>query len=120
MDKKLPKVFANKVEKNAGNNKNVFYSGDDRNDYSNETDFSLQKSSQENNFKDKSGPFTKNINQKIKEIFNSSNYIYKADVELTLKSGKVIKRIIGKNANNLITMDNELIPISEIIDIKRQ
>ena len=30
---------------------------------------------------------------------------------------KVIKRIIGKNKNNLITMDNEYIPINTIRDI---
>ena len=60
----------------------------------------------------------KNINQKINEIFSSSRYIYKADVEITLKSGKVVKRIVGKNSVHLITYDNELIPISDIVDIK--
>lgn len=32
-------------------------------------------------------------------------------------NNKVIKRIIGKNKNNLITMDNEYIPINTIRDI---
>lgn len=62
----------------------------------------------------------KNINQKINEVFNSSNYIYKADVELTLKSGTVVKRIVGRNSTHLITIENELIPISDVIDIKRK
>ena len=58
------------------------------------------------------------MNQKINKIFGSSRYVYKADVDITLKDGKVSKRIIGRNKNELITMDNELIKISDIIDIK--
>ncbi len=107
MEKKIPKVFANKVEKNAGNNKEVFYSSKE-----------VVKES------DDRGPKMikreKNINQKINDIFNSSRYVYKADVEITLKSGIVSKRIVGKNGNNLITIENELIPISDIIDIKHK
>ena len=44
-------------------------------------------------------------------------YVYKADVEIVLKDKKIIKRIIGKNDGSLITIDNELIPLSEIKDI---
>ena len=42
------------------------------------------------------------------------NYL---NVDITLKSGIVKKRIIGKNMTHLITIDNELIPISDVIDI---
>ena len=38
---------------------------------------------------------------------------------MELKDGTVTKRIIGKNNTHLITMENELIPISDIIDIKK-
>lgn len=96
MNKKLPKVFVNKVNK-SGNNENVFYS---------------------NNKEKTSSNFGKNINQKISEIFKSSNYVYKALVEIVLKDKTIVKQIIGKNKNNLITMENELIPITDIIDIK--
>lgn len=119
MNKKLPSVFANKVNNGAGNNRNVFYSGDDARHSSLDIDNSDGVINGAQSF-EASGTVTKNINQKINEIFKSSNYIYKADVEITLKNGKVTKRIIGKNSNNLITMDNELIPISDIIDIKRK
>ena len=44
-------------------------------------------------------------------------YIYKIDVVIVTDNNKVIKRIIGKNKNNLITMDNEYIPINTIRDI---
>lgn len=118
MEKKLPKVFANKIDKEIGNNKNVFYSavsddtvirGDDGDNGQNFAD-----SVRENLVK------PKNICQKINDIFNSSRYVYKADVEITLKDGVVSKRIVGKNANHLITIDNELIPISDIVDIKHK
>ena len=63
---------------------------------------------------------SKTIEQKIKEIFDSNTYIYKADVEITTKDTKMTKRLIGKNGKYLITMDNELIPIEEITDIKNK
>lgn len=57
------------------------------------------------------------VEQKIRNIFNSPNYIYKIDVIIVFDNDKVKKRIIGKNNNNLITMDNEYIPINTIRDI---
>ena len=100
---KIPKVFANKEVKTSGNNKKVYYS-----------------ESSKNNIVDKNVEISKSdINKKISDIFNSPNYIYKADVVIELKDGPVNKRIIGKNNTHLITMKNELIPISDIIDIKK-
>ncbi len=61
----------------------------------------------------------KDVLKTINSIFTSNNYIYKADVEIKLKDKTINKRIIGKNKNYLITIDNELIPIQEILDIKK-
>lgn len=104
MEKKLPKLYANKIEKSLDNNTNVFYSrsqddSDDRKD---------------NSF----GVRGENIYQKINSIFNSPKYVYKADVDIKTKNGLISKRIIGKNNTHLITIDNELISIADIIDIK--
>ena len=94
MEKKLPKVFANKIDKKLSNNANYFVSN-------------------------KSIQFKENdINKKINQIFSSNNYIYKIETIITLKSGEINKKIVGKNKYNLITIDNELIPIDDIIDIK--
>ena len=41
-------------------------------------------------------------------------------VKITLKSGTVTKRIVGRNATHLITIDNELIPITDVVDIERK
>ena len=103
LDKKIPKVFANNIS-SKGNNEGVFYSSHD--EVKEEVTFDESPS--------------KNVNQKIRDIFNSSSYVYKADAIIKLKSGTVVKRIIGKNSTHLITMDNDLIPISDILDIKKK
>lgn len=96
--KDLPKIFHNKIDKRIDNNRSVFYSN--------------------NNYEDNTIQDTRSVLQKINEIFSSPNYVYKANVEITLKDKKVTKRIIGRNKNYIITMDNDLIPITDIIDIK--
>ena len=100
MNKKLPKVFANEINKDLKNNDSVYYE--------NKTE-KIVKNESAKEF---------DLNQKINKIFKSSKYIYKADVDITFKTGKVSKQIIGRNKNELITMDSELIKISDIIDIE--
>lgn len=96
--KELPKVFHNKIDKKFDNNRSVFYSN--------------------NTYEEDRSVDTRTVLQKINEIFSSPNYVYKANVEITLKDKKVTKRIIGRNKNYIITMDNDLIPIGDIVDIK--
>ena len=103
MEKKLPKVFANKIDKNLNNNETVYYNKNE------------VRSEQKDN---SSSIFT--VNQKINQIFSSARYVYKADVIITTKNGKVNKRIIGRNRNELITMDNEVINVNDILDIEFQ
>lgn len=100
MEKKLPKVFANKIDKIIKNNETVYYN---RNEGKKEEPVKTNS--------------TLSINQKINQIFGSSRYVYKADVIITTKDGILNKKIIGRNRSELITMDNEVIPINSIIDI---
>ena len=97
--KDLPKVFRNNIDKKFNNNSSVYYSS--------------RNSSIDEEVKD-----NRTVLQKINEIFSSPNYVYKANVEIILKDKKVTKRIIGRNKNYIITMDNTLIPVNDIIDIK--
>ena len=108
MQKKLPKIFSNQLGE-IHNNNTVFYSADS-NGLDNDRD-----SEQKENIKKLKGI---TVAQKINEIFNSPYYIYKAEVDITLDNGKVTKKIIGKNQQNLITMENEVIPIETIRDIE--
>ena len=59
-----------------------------------------------------------NVKEKINDIFNSPRYVYKADVSITTNNGEVLKKtIIGRTNNSLITMDDELIDVSNISQI---
>lgn len=107
MEKKLPKVYANKIEKDINNNKKI--------DYSTREEQSIEKP--KSKIDQAIQNTKKNINQKINDIFSSPRYVYKAEVEIRMKDRTIIKKIIGQNQNQLITLDNELIPISEIEDI---
>lgn len=107
MEKKLPGVFANKISKNASHNNSVSYT-------SSTNDNVVRESKEEVSPK----VDTQNVNQKINSIFSSTRYVYKADVDITLKDKVIKRKIIGKNSIHLITLDNELIPISDIVDIK--
>ena len=109
--KKLPKVFANNLNE-VHNNDTVFYSNDTNLKVDAEE---LNARSSVDEYKLLKGD---TVIQKINEIFKSPYYIYKAEVEITLEEGVIIKKIIGKNNHNLITMENELIPIDLIKDIK--
>lgn len=60
----------------------------------------------------------KGINGKIKDIFNSPNYVYKANVSIIMDDGNTYKKtIIGRTNNSLITIDDELIDVSKITQI---
>lgn len=60
----------------------------------------------------------KSINGKIKDIFNSPNYVYKANVSIIMNDGETLKKtIVGRTNNSLITIDDELIDVSKITQI---
>lgn len=59
------------------------------------------------------------INKKIDMIFKSKNYIYKVKVLIKLSDKELNTTLIGKTNDSLITLDNKLIKISDIYDIKK-
>ena len=102
--KDLPKVYHCNIDKKLNNNETIFYS-DNKN-------IEVDSKTKTNEID------SKNIVQKINSIFSSPSYVYKASVEITLKDKTITKRIIGRNKDFIITMDNDLIPIKDIMDIK--
>ena len=102
MEKKLQKVFDNKIDKELKNNETIYYNKNEERKIEEKESLSSILT----------------VNQKINQIFSSTRYVYKADVIITTKNGKINKRIIGRNRNELITMDNEVINVNDIIDIE--
>lgn len=98
MNKKLPKVFQNKIEKEINNNNKFFYSAN------------KQASNDEKEE-------IIDVRKKINDIFSSTNYVYKASVLIKTENLNIDTKIIGRNKEYLITMDNKTIPIDEIKDI---
>ena len=94
MDK--PKVFANPINKKIDNVQDLFRS---------------DKESRSINPVD--------VNKKINEIFASRNHVYKSKVKITLKDKVIEKEIVGKTNINLLTLDGDLIRITDILDIEK-
>ena len=94
MDK--PKVFANPINKKIDNVQDLFRSD-----------------------KDSRSINPVDVNKKINEIFASRNHVYKSKVRITLKDAVVEKEIVGKTNINLLTLDGDLIKITDIVDIER-
>lgn len=112
MSKDLPKMYQNTFNKEINNNRCIYSSLLDRNELKqNKKNIKKTKEYKHDRF---------TIEQKIFNIFNSKDYIYKADVIIVTDNQVLQKRIIGKNSDNLITIDNEYIPISIIKDIYKK
>ena len=94
MDK--PRVFANPINKKIDNVQDLFRS---------------DKESRSINPVD--------VNKKINEIFASRNHVYKSRVKITLKDKVIEKEIVGKTNINLLTLDGDLIRITDILDIEK-
>ena len=91
MKKKLPNVFKNSINKPLNNNKKVFYSN----------------------------KVERKEEVKIDDLFKQ-NQIYRTLVTITLKDKVIEKKIIGRSQKHLITIDNELILIDDIIKIEKK
>jgi len=111
MSKKLPSVFAGNVG-SLNNTQRVYYS------------YNQNKNEEVISQKEEMRPVRNTnlskieIEEKIQNIFSSPKYIYKAQVKITTTDGVAEKKIVGRNLNELITMDNERIPIDVIKDIE--
>ena len=100
---KLPKVYVNKISSKSVNNEEVFYSKKGKS-----VSKTLDSSSAVNNLL---------VQKKINDIFNSPNFVYKVNVILTLKDGKREETLIAKTNDGVLTIDNKVIRIKDILGI---
>ena len=102
--KELPKMYQNKINKSINSIQKI-YSSMDRNSTNSSDDKVDSKYS------------SISVDKKIDNIFNAPDYVYKADITIVTDTEKIRKRIVARNNNNVITIDNEYIPIAIIRDI---
>ena len=93
---KLPNVFASPINKKLNNYQDIYRSDRKVKSYN-----------------------PKDINKKINEIFGSLNHVYKSKVRITMSDGIKEEEIVGKTNINLLTIDNKLIKITDILDIEK-
>ncbi len=96
---KIPRVYVNPLEDNISNNRSFSYN-------------KIEEGSFERNKED--------VLKKINNIFNDSNKIYRVHVNVRFKDYDKDYILIGKTSNNLITVNDTLIKIDDIYDIKEK
>lgn len=94
--KKLPKIFQNDFSKTINNNKKICYLKNDNNNTYN----------------------LRMINSVLDEIFNGLGYPYNISVIINTDSKIYNTSLIARDKENIITLDNEIIPIKDIISIE--
>ena len=92
-----PKMYQNKIDKVFHNNKLIYMSSDKKNN------IRVEK--------------LDDIRNKIDRIINDSSFIYRTRVNIIVNNQVISKKIIGVVNDNLVTIDNEFIPIDSIQDI---
>lgn len=105
MMKELPRMYQSKVGKEIPSIQKVYSSINDKNT---SRDYSFYKEKRYDNI---------SIDKKIDNIFKSNDYVYKAKVIIVTDNDNLEKVIVARNNNNLITLEQEYIPISIIRDI---
>lgn len=95
MEKEILNIFKNPINKKF-NSQTVFYA----------------------KLKSKKGDSKQIIYNKIDDLLKSPNFIYKIKVEIELDGTKIVRDIIGRNKQYLMTINNENILINKIKDIR--
>lgn len=97
MEKKLPNIFANPIQKKLDNVQEMYYGG--------------ERSNVKNN--------TKSVRKQINEIFSSREFVYKSRVQVTTKDGTHEYVLVGRTEKSLLTFDNQTILIDDILEIQK-
>ena len=58
------------------------------------------------------------VDEKIDKLFNTNGYVFSKNVEIVTNDKVYNTKIAGKVNNHIITLDNDIIKISDIKDIK--
>ena len=101
--KELPKMYKHTIDYEIKNNKDMVY----------------VKSSEEGGKRNQENTIL-SIEDKLSKIFNTSRHTFNIPVEIVTHSKTYSSKIAGKMKDCIITLDNDVIPIDTIIDIKEK
>lgn len=113
---KKPKVFANPIDKKINNNQEFFEAN---NSIDNITELLSEKVIEENYLYQQENDYQNlTVLEKIDKLLNRNGYIFNVEVKIITKEKKYQTKIAGKVNNHIITLDNDIININDIIDLK--
>lgn len=96
--KKLPEIYKNQNTKLIDNNKKVYY---------------MKKEENRSMIKN-------TIEEQLDNIFHGLGYSYNIPVEIITKNTTYHTSLVTKTKENVVTIDNQVIPISDIISITKK
>lgn len=96
--KKLPEIYKNQNTKLIDNNKKVYY---------------MKKEENRSMIKN-------TIEEQLDNIFHGLGYSYNIPVEIITKNETYHTSLVTKTKENVVTIDNQVIPISDIISITKK
>lgn len=99
--KKLPKIYKNSINKQINNNKNYCYINKD-----NVNEFVKEKT-------------PSNIEETLSSIFKSTGYPYNIKVYIKTSNKEYNTYLVSRTNKTITTLDNDLIKINEIIELKK-
>lgn len=108
MAKQLPKIFQSPISHKIENNNKMFYS------------LNQEKAAQNAPIISQNNKNIESVEKTLDNLFHTTGYIFNIPVEIVTKEKKLQTKIAGKVKNTIITLDNDVIPITEIISIKRK
>ena len=98
--KKLPKIYQNSIDKTIKNNKRI-------------TDI-------DNNVREINQFNYKDVEETLDDIFSGFGYSYNIPVIIETTTKTYDTSLVVRTENNVVTLDNDIIPISQIRSIKRK
>ncbi len=96
MDKKLPNIFANQIDKKMNNVQELYYDG----------------------MRNEPVRSSGDVLSKIQRIFSSKDFVYKKRVRIWTSTGSREYVVVGRTELSLLTLNNETIKITDILDIE--
>lgn len=101
---KLPKIYQNTIHKEINNNKKVYYG----------------MKLEESGVVEESATTKEEIETLIDDIFSLPTYSFNIPLLIHTKNKVYDTSLIARRNNSLLTFDNDIIPLAEIIKIEKK